>query len=366
MENNIQLSPWVAEYIRELLLNRGYDCGSAENRPIFDSQWNNWSRLMVSSGLNADEHMATEVAVEFAFKKLTGGFAKVFEQFAEFMRSRPKAITDSDFAKGVISCKTFVECDICLGGGAESIPVFEEGEGSPHYFEDLEDGRHWILEGLVRLETYDLEARIDCATVHNVLRRGGRLYVDTRSRVERTKAQAAEVIYRIAANMPEERQHTNWRITNRTFRCSCLNGTKYPTLADMTGTQAQFVLDRRKQEGQARSERDRREKGITGETEQERMRQWRKWFKDQRGSNLFRSATGSDETPDQAKHRQDRFSAAELTRKVREMPVPVSDIPEGWEAVTYDPSSGAAVYRPMTVQAGFIQPNPQGRFQKRR
>jgi len=364
MENNIRLNPWVTPYIEQILLNRGYDVESADNRPIFEAQRPYWSRLMVSSGLNADENMATEVAVEFAYKKLTGGFAKVFEQFAEFVKSKPRPIADSDFAKGLMACESFEECDICLGKGVEIIPNFEQGVGT-RYMEDLTDGKAWVTQGFVRLETYDLEARIDCATVHSLMRQGGRLYVDTRSRVERTKAQAAELVYRVAADLPEERQHTNWRVVDRGFRCSCLSGAKYADAAQMTDTQAQFVLDRRKLEHQRLTDW-RIRNGITGRTEAEQMRQFREWFKSHKGKNLFRSANGEDETPDQAKHRHDRFSAGELTRKIREMPVPATDIPEGWEAVIYDPSSGAAVYTPMPVVNGFIQPHPQGRVQKKR
>ena len=84
---------------------------------------------------------------------------------------------------------------------------------------------------------------------------------------------------------------------------------------------------------------------------------WRAIMDEMKGQ-MLRSANEADPEKAKATH-----NARRLTQILRVRPVPVSDIPEGWEAVIY---VGSGTYQPMTVQAGFIQPNPQGRVQKRR
>jgi|Laugrefabdmm15dn_1035133.scaffolds.fasta_scaffold03485_8 hypothetical protein len=84
---------------------------------------------------------------------------------------------------------------------------------------------------------------------------------------------------------------------------------------------------------------------------------WRGIMDEMKGQ-MFRSANEADPEKAKATH-----TARRLTQILRVRPVPVTDIPDGWEAVIY---LGSGVCQPMPVVDGFIQPHPHGRVQKKR
>ena len=129
----IVVNLFVRHYVEQIFVNKGYDpVLDEEVAKTFEAQWDHWKRFMVQSGLNADELLAENVAYEFATKRLVGGSARIFEHFAEFVKNRPKAVADHEFAtqKGYES----EECQYCEGIGAVVLPVVHKDVTSDRAF----------------------------------------------------------------------------------------------------------------------------------------------------------------------------------------------------------------------------------------
>ena len=119
----IHVNGWVKDYVNSLFKSRGYDPEKEEVFDVIENQWDNWKRLMVQSGLNADKGVAEDVAYEFSTKRVMGGASRIFEHFADYVLSKPKKVREFESAKYVI--RENVRCDICEGRGVVMIPVKE-------------------------------------------------------------------------------------------------------------------------------------------------------------------------------------------------------------------------------------------------
>lgn len=86
----IEVREWVGGFIESLYEFRGWRIESDEVASLLDRQGESWRRLMVQSGLNADQVRAEEVAFEFGKVKVIGGAGRLFESFASFLRQNPK------------------------------------------------------------------------------------------------------------------------------------------------------------------------------------------------------------------------------------------------------------------------------------
>ncbi len=117
MEHRIDVKEWVRDYVLSLYKSKGYDPANVAVAKIIEDSRNDWRRFMVKSGLNADQFLADEVAFEFRCKKLIGGAGHLFENFADFVNSRPRAVREVEFQQQT----TQVECDICCGKGYEYV-----------------------------------------------------------------------------------------------------------------------------------------------------------------------------------------------------------------------------------------------------
>ena len=117
----IYVNGWVKDYVNALFKSRGYDPEKEEVFETIENQWENWKRLMVQSGLNADKGVAEDVAYEFSTKRVMGGASRIFEHFADYVLSKPKKVREFEAAKYTV--RENVQCDICEGRGVVMIPV---------------------------------------------------------------------------------------------------------------------------------------------------------------------------------------------------------------------------------------------------
>ena len=356
--SDIQVNSWVGEYVRGIFINRGYDPSDVETEKLIDVQYDNWKRLMVKSGMNKDESLAHEVAFEFSCKRLTGGVGKVFEQFAEFVNARPRAVVANEVAHQHDLKQAGLEaCDVCEGFGVVSIPMMEEGNGGL-FLADLDDGKRYVLSGLIRIETYDREPRIAMAMVHPIVTTAGRAYFKTREQSPLTRVLAYDEL-RLHGEDREFGLISRYRIVDRTFKCDCLKSVLYGGHNPLTDTAREYARQRNR-EDKARGDEWLIEKGIKGRTDEETRQRYSAWAKTMKvGDNMFSRADRPDDKA--VKDRVDGNKARELTRAVREREVLLTDIPDGWEAVIY----ASGVFMPMDIVDGYIQPNPFGRIQKR-
>ncbi|CAB5207056.1 hypothetical protein UFOVP184_20 [uncultured Caudovirales phage] len=108
--SEVTVNDWVAEYVTQLFVNRGYDPSAdeaAEN--IVATQWPNWKRLIVKTGLNSDRQLAEDVAFEFASKRVQGGAARIYEFFADYVSGRPQPIREYQEERNLAG----EDCDTC-------------------------------------------------------------------------------------------------------------------------------------------------------------------------------------------------------------------------------------------------------------
>lgn len=357
--SDIQVNSWVNEYVRGIFIIRGYDPSEEDTNKVFELQYDNWKRLMVKSGLNKDETLANEVAFEFSCKRLTGNVGKVFEQFAEFVNSRPRAVIANEVAHQHDFKQAGLEaCDVCESFGMVSIPMMEDGNGGL-FLADLEDAKRFVLRGLIRIETYDREPRIAMAMVHPILTEGGRAYFNTREQSPLKRLLAYDEL-RLHGQDREFSLISRYRIVNRSFKCECIKSMLYAALPPLTENARAYAMQRLREE-RARGEEWLDEKGIRGRNDEETRQRYTAWARTMKvGDAMFARADSPDEKA--VKDRIDGNKARELTRAVREREVLVTDIPDGWEAVVYT----GGVFFPMDEVDGFIQPNPSGRIQKKR
>ena len=360
---SIQVNSWVYDYIEQLFVNRGYDPGDEEVEKVINAQQDNWNRFMVQKGLNKDEVLARDVAYEFSQKKLVTGAAKIFEQFAEFVASRPRAISDNETKnQNDLQHEGFEKCEVCEGKGAVSVPVFEEGMG-PIYLENLNDAKLYVLKGFVRLESYDLEQRIDEAMMHPMVRGNGNRYFETRVRYSLTREVAHAFLVETCGYMSDRSRPTRYRVVERSHSCSCISGLKFSSVPKLSPTQEQFVRERVQQAG-ARLQKWNQDRGISTVSDDEYKRTWRAWFEREKAKgSMFRKVTdevAGDFLEGKVNHKMNLDSARQLTAALRQREVLTHDIPDGWEAVIY----ANGTFTPCDVKGGFIQPHPQARVQK--
>lgn len=114
-------SAWAMEYIKALFWARGYDPETDDNAKVIESQWPNWKRLLVQTGLMRDQVTAEDVAYEFSKVIVRGSAARIFEHFADFVQKRPQPVREFEAAK--YSLKSNVGCEFCDGRGVVMIPV---------------------------------------------------------------------------------------------------------------------------------------------------------------------------------------------------------------------------------------------------
>lgn len=110
----ITVNDWVNDYVTLIFMNRGFDPSSDKAvTALIDSQWDNWKRLMVKSGLNSDRVLADNTAFDFASKRVTGGAAGIFPAFSALVTGLPTPedtpITNRYYDKE--------DCDICGNAG---------------------------------------------------------------------------------------------------------------------------------------------------------------------------------------------------------------------------------------------------------
>lgn len=123
----IQVNGWAQDYVNLLFKNRGFDPEKEEVFEVIETQWENWKRLLVQSGLNADKSLADDVAYEFSTKRVIGGAPRIFEHFADFVLGKPKQVREFEAAKYTV--RENVRCDFCDGRGVVMIPMTRERDG---------------------------------------------------------------------------------------------------------------------------------------------------------------------------------------------------------------------------------------------
>lgn len=116
----VTVNGWVREYVFQLFVNRGYQQDDDETLAIVDAQWQNWKRLMVKHGLNADQGLAEEIAFEFGCKMVKGGAGRIFEHFAEFVAGRPRPVREKEFQ---VQRPAGVYCPDCEDRGYIGVPM---------------------------------------------------------------------------------------------------------------------------------------------------------------------------------------------------------------------------------------------------
>ena len=117
--SEITVNGWVRQFIFQLFINRGYSPDDEAVQPLLDSQWDHWKRLMVKSGLNADQLLAEEIAFEFNCKAFKGGAGRIFEHFAEFIAGRPKPVREKEYVQHI----TGIFCQDCEDRGYVGVPM---------------------------------------------------------------------------------------------------------------------------------------------------------------------------------------------------------------------------------------------------
>jgi hypothetical protein len=106
---DVTVNDWVNDYVTTIFLNRGFDPVDDKSvAALIDSQWDNWKRLMVKSGLNADRTLADDTAFEFASKRVTGGAAGIFPAFSALATGlpTPEIVPESNRAYDKEDCDT--------------------------------------------------------------------------------------------------------------------------------------------------------------------------------------------------------------------------------------------------------------------
>lgn len=113
---DIKVNPWVADYVKQLFINRGWNPEADEDVAlVIANQWEHWKRLMVQTGLNADGPLAEDLAYGFALKEIRGGPGRVLEVFAKYVQGRPKEVLEKEYVRQTTEEKE--NCETCNGSG---------------------------------------------------------------------------------------------------------------------------------------------------------------------------------------------------------------------------------------------------------
>jgi hypothetical protein len=123
----IQVNGWVIGYIEQLYLQRGFEIDALMELAWFPLQLENWKRLLVKTGLNADELMAIDVAFEFSAVTCYKP-ERLYEEFAAHMSKRPRAVREHQESKASDSLG-WRPCGTCGGIGAIIAPIHQTKDG---------------------------------------------------------------------------------------------------------------------------------------------------------------------------------------------------------------------------------------------
>ena len=120
--SDITVNAWVNDYVYRLFQDRGFRANE-EITDLVEDQWSNWKRLMVKSGLNADQAMADDVAFEFSTKRVMGGANRIYEHFADFVLGKPAIVTTVHERETDKYKPRQVACNYCDGRGVVMVPM---------------------------------------------------------------------------------------------------------------------------------------------------------------------------------------------------------------------------------------------------
>lgn len=120
-KNPWELPGWANPFVQGLFSQRGFNPLSEEISGLIEGQWSNWKRLLIDSGLAHDRETAEQIAYKFASHKVIGGAGRIFENFAEFLNSKPKAVREFEESRYLAPVDS--GCEICEGEGVVMAPV---------------------------------------------------------------------------------------------------------------------------------------------------------------------------------------------------------------------------------------------------
>lgn len=120
-KNPWELPGWANPFVQGLFSQRGFNPLSEEISGLIEGQWSNWKRLLIDSGLAHDRETAEQIAYKFASRKVIGGAGRIFENFADFVNSKPREVRE--FEESRFSQPVESGCEICEGTGTVRYPV---------------------------------------------------------------------------------------------------------------------------------------------------------------------------------------------------------------------------------------------------
>lgn len=103
---------WTLGYVKRLFSQRGYNATEDAIIELIEGQWHNWKRLLLETGLCHDRQTAEDTAFKFSTHKVIGGAGRIFENFADYLQSKPQPVRELEENRTSVA-----GCELCENTG---------------------------------------------------------------------------------------------------------------------------------------------------------------------------------------------------------------------------------------------------------